>query len=100
MIFHKLCGAISALFRSSFQGASHFELNKGVSWQIHHKSFGDDGGREPRVPIPNTNVKPSSVDGTWTAGSWESRTSPSEPIHMGLNFFFYGPLAQLVRAHP
>ena len=39
--------------------------------------FGDDSGREPRVPIPNTNVKPSSADGTWTEGSWESRTSPS-----------------------
>src|SRR5690606_24595347 len=39
--------------------------------------FGDDGGGEPRVPIPNTTVKPSSADGTWTAGSWESRTSPS-----------------------
>jgi hypothetical protein len=39
--------------------------------------FGDDGGGEPRVPIPNTTVKPSSADGTWTAGSWESRTLPS-----------------------
>ncbi len=39
--------------------------------------FGDDGGREPRVPIPNTTVKPSSADGTWTEGSWESRTLPS-----------------------
>ena len=37
---------------------------------------GDDGGGVPRVPIPNTTVKPSSADGTWTAGSWESRTSP------------------------
>ncbi len=39
--------------------------------------FGDDSGREPRVPIPNTAVKPSSADGTWTEGSWESRTLPS-----------------------
>jgi hypothetical protein len=39
--------------------------------------FGGDGGGEPRVPIPNTTVKPSSANGTWTAGSWESRTSPS-----------------------
>jgi hypothetical protein len=37
---------------------------------------GDDGGRVPPVPIPNTEVKPSSADGTWTAGSRESRTSP------------------------
>ena len=40
--------------------------------------FGDDGGGVPRVPIPNTTVKPSSADGTWTAGSWESRTLPSD----------------------
>src|SRR5690606_32493519 len=40
-------------------------------------SFGGDGGGEPHVPISNTTVKPSSADGTWTAGSWESRTSPS-----------------------
>ena len=44
---------------------------------IGENTFGDDGGGEPRVPIPNTTVKPSSADGTWTAGSWESRTLPS-----------------------
>ena len=37
---------------------------------------GDNGGGDTRVPIPNTTVKPSSADGTWTAGSWESRTLP------------------------
>ena len=37
--------------------------------------FGDNGGGVPHVPIPNTTVKPSSADGTWTAGSRESRTS-------------------------
>ena len=39
--------------------------------------FGGNGEGEPRVPISNTTVKPFSADGTWTAGSWESRTSPS-----------------------
>src|SRR5690606_41126959 len=39
--------------------------------------FGGNGGGVPHVPISNTTVKPSSADGTWTAGSWESRTSPS-----------------------
>ena len=39
--------------------------------------FGGDSGGVPHVPIPNTTVKPSSADGTWTAGSWESRTPPS-----------------------
>ena len=37
---------------------------------------GGNGGGDTRVPIPNTTVKPSSADGTWTAGSWESRTLP------------------------
>ncbi len=40
--------------------------------------FGGDSGGVPHVPIPNTTVKPSSADGTWTAGSWESRTPPSK----------------------
>ena len=80
-------------------------------------SFGDDGGGVPRVPISNTTVKPSSADGTWTAGFWESRTLPSEThgsfrrklrkLLGGFLFWeisrkciIYGPLAQLVRAHP
>jgi hypothetical protein len=37
---------------------------------------GDNGEGDPPVPIPNTAVKPFSVDGTWTAGSWESRSLP------------------------
>ena len=83
------------LFRSSFQGASLelHALSKGGYFlavifgeaMLRKIPFGDDGGREPRVPIPNTNVKPSSVDGTWTAGSRESRTSPSElSIRLGI----------------
>src|SRR5690606_24679339 len=44
---------------------------------VYVTSFGDNGEREPRVSISNTNVKSFSADGTWTAGSWESRTSPS-----------------------
>jgi hypothetical protein len=37
---------------------------------------GDDGGGDTHVPIPNTTVKPSSADGTWSEGSRESRTLP------------------------
>ena len=29
------------------------------------------------VPIPNTEVKLLSADGTWRATSWESRTQPN-----------------------
>src|SRR5690606_27637121 len=34
--------------------------------------------------IPNTAVKPSSAEGTWTAGSRENRTLPSEKKAGGL----------------
>jgi hypothetical protein len=52
-------------FQSNFEGVN----------QLHIMS-GDDGGGDPLVPIPNTIVKPSSANGTWTAGSWKSRTLP------------------------
>ena len=35
---------------------------------------GDHSGGAPPVPIPNTEVKPSSADGT--ASRWESRSLP------------------------
>ena len=38
-------------------------------------SGGDAGGVTP-VPIPNTEVKSTEADDTWTARSWESRKSP------------------------
>ena len=38
--------------------------------------FGGDSGRVTPVPIPNTEVKPSSADGTWAEWPWESRTPP------------------------
>jgi len=37
---------------------------------------GDHGDGETPVPIPNTEVKPISADGTWGESPWESRTSP------------------------
>ena len=43
---------------------------------------GDSGGDTP-VPIPNTEVKPSSADGTALETRWESRTLPG--------FCFCGP---------
>ena len=38
-------------------------------------SGGHSGGETP-VPIPNTEVKPASADGTWGATPWESRSLP------------------------
>ncbi len=41
---------------------------------------GDFSGGATPVPIPNTEVKPSSADGTARATLWESRALP------GMNF--------------
>ena len=44
---------------------------------IHSISIsGDYGERVPPVPIPNTEVKPLSADGTWLETARESRSSP------------------------
>src|SRR3954462_14835949 len=37
---------------------------------------GGHRGRVPPVPIPNTEVKPATADGTACAGVWESRSLP------------------------
>ena len=37
---------------------------------------GDNSEGVPPVPIPNTEVKPFSVDGTWLETARESRSSP------------------------
>lgn len=40
------------------------------------KFFGGHSDRVTPVPIPNTEVKPVSADGTWGESPWESRTPP------------------------
>ena len=40
------------------------------------KFSGGNRERETPVPIPNTEVKPLSADGTALATGWESRSSP------------------------
>src|SRR5690606_16127144 len=47
----------------------------GVAEDSKGLSGGDSDG-EPPVPIPNTEVKPVSADGTWGATPWESRSPP------------------------
>src|SRR5947209_19762836 len=37
---------------------------------------GGHSGRVTPVPIPNTEVKPASADGTWGLLPWESRSPP------------------------
>jgi hypothetical protein len=43
---------------------------------LHHNFFGGDSKGETPVPIPNTEVKPFSADGTARVTVWESRTLP------------------------
>src|SRR5580658_4270857 len=57
-------------FRRLPLGASVFDRPE------ERKVSGDHSGRVTPVPIPNTEVKPASADGTWGEAPWESRSSP------------------------
>ena len=46
-----------------------------LTTEEHKVSGGHSGGVTP-VPIPNTEVKTASADGTWRETSWESRSPP------------------------
>src|SRR5438477_2558377 len=59
-----------------------------------HQILGDPSEEDPPVPIPNTEVKLLSPDGTAQATVWESRKSP------GLNFFIFRRGAALRRSRP
>ena len=65
---------------------------------------GDNGERDPPVPIPNTEVKPFSADGTWLETTWESRTLPDSmkkgltPYGVG-SFFIPSATFLLVEEH-
>ena len=52
------------------------------------KVSGDNGWREPPVPIPNTEVKPPHADGTRLGTAWESRTLPESKKWSGGNGSF------------
>ena len=53
---------------------------EGRTEQVRHDKqnsiSGGNGERVPPVPIPNTEVKPLSADGTWLETARESRSSP------------------------
>jgi hypothetical protein len=55
---------------------------------LRQQIFGGDSGGVTPVPIPNTEVKPSSADGTWAETPWESR---SPPDHAPLGSRSLGP---------
>ena len=54
------------------------------------KSSGDDGEEATPVPIPNTEVKLFSADGSWDASPCESRTLPG--------YFLYWRISSAGRA--
>ena len=41
-----------------------------------HAMAGVDDGEDPPVPIPNTEVKLTSVENTWLETAWEDRAVP------------------------
>ena len=43
--------------------------------RLKKKESSDEGEGDTPVPIPNTEVKPFSADGTWLETTWESKTS-------------------------
>ena len=70
-----------------------------------YKISGDYGERDPPVPMPNTEVKPFSADGTWLETTWESRTLPDSmkrkdlPERVG-GFFSYNRKALFFQIAP
>ena len=56
------------------------EAKKGRGLHKPYKNSGDNGERVPPVPIPNTEVKPFSADGTWLETARESRTLPDSKL--------------------
>ena len=64
-----MSGSVSVRKKKHFQLAHHTVTNT-------REFLGDHGEGETPVPIPNTEVKPFSADGTAWATVWESRTLP------------------------
>ena len=67
---------------------------QGTDKTIPERNSGDNGERVPPVPIPNTEVKPFSADGTWLETARESRTLPDpkerSSADAGLLFYIFG----------
>ena len=69
---HKLTNTI-LLIASTGNDASYTQI---VSDRVYTGFFGGDSEEVTPVPIPNTEVKLFSADGTARETVWESRTSP------------------------
>ena len=55
----------------SFQSINFEKLNRNIK---HKRLCGYNSKEDTPVPIPNTEVKLFSADGTWWATAWESKT--------------------------
>ena len=51
-------------------------MDKFLPYPKHEKFYGGHSKEDPPVPIPNTEVKLFSADGTARATVWESRSPP------------------------
>ena len=60
-------------------------LGKGKN--LFHIIFGGNDAEVTPVPIPNTEVKLCSADGTWWEAAWESRSLPEQKRTL-MAFFF------------
>ena len=65
-------GAAGAAATSEEESEKRAETDEAETRQYS----GDNGERDPPVPIPNTEVKPFSADGTWLETARESRSLP------------------------
>ena len=66
------------------------------------QGFGGDSDRVTPVPIPNTEVKPVSADGTWDVRPWESRTPPdfSRCLRAAARWFTPGSSEETMNSGP
>ena len=67
-------------------------------WREPFTIVGVFNGEGPPVPIPNTEVKLTSVDNTWLATAWEDRAVPTQMRKVGSNpgLSIYSSIAQSV----
>ena len=49
------------------------EITLRSDFSVFKKITGANGGEDPPVPIPNTEVKLTSVENTWRVTAWEDR---------------------------
>ena len=50
---------------------------------------GVDDGEDPPVPIPNTEVKLTSVENTWRVTARENRAVPTQKKNHSKEWFFF-----------